>query len=344
MPFAQDAEDDGMSVKQKMIPTRQRGWAWRGDPSPLGMLLLEMDVPKPAAGEILVRNEIIGLNPVDWKVLRGLPSWSDGHVPGVDGAGIVAAVGDESLKPWLGRRVAYHQSLHSQGSYAEFTPVAARALMQVPDGLGLPLAASLPCPALTAWLALDKLPLRPGARLLVSGAGGAVGNYIVQMALQRGYVVTAMCNKRHWDRLRAYGVRDLIAGPIASQTELPSELLSRCFAVIDTVSGIHAALLASTLEANGHMVCIQDRLAHWPCDPFGRCLSVHEVALGALHLFGNDDAWARLVHAGETIMKQIHDRKIQPEPLVIRDFSALPDMLEDLKQRTFSGKPLIKVN
>lgn len=333
-----------MAAKQETIPATQRAWTWRGDPSPLGLSLAEIAVPKPVAGEILVRNAIIGLNPVDWKVLRGLPSWSDGHVPGVDGAGIVAAVGDESLKPWLGRRIAYHQSLHKQGSYAEYTPVAACALMQVPDDLGLSLAPVFPARRSPHGSPSTSFPLRPGARLLVSGAGGAVGNYVVQLALQRGYAVTAMCNKRHWDRLRAYGVRDFIAGPITSEAELPSELLGRCFAVIDMVSGSHAALLASALEANGHMVCVQDRLANWPCEPFGRCLSVHEVALGANHLFGSDDAGARLVHAGETIMKQIHDRKIQPEPLVIRDFSALPDLLEDLKQRTFSGKPLIKVN
>lgn len=330
-----------MTAKQETIPAEQRAWTWRGDASPLGLLLTRIAVPKLVAGEILVRNEIIGLNPVDWKVLRGLPSWSDGHVPGVDGAGIVAAVGDESLRPWLGRRVAYHQSLHSQGSFAEHTPVAARALMRVPDGFGLPLAASIPCPALTAWLALDKIPLRPGARLLVSGA---VGNYVVQMALQRGYAVTAMCNKRHWDRLRAYGVRDFIAGPIMLEAELPSESLGIYFSVIDMVSGSHAALLSPALEANGHMVCIQDRLKNWPCDPFGRCLSVHEVALGANHLFGSDDAWARLVQAGETIMRKINEGEIQPEPLVIRDFSVLPELLEDLKKRTFSGKPLIKVN
>ncbi len=333
-----------MTIDQKTISHTQRAWTWHGQASPNALRLSEIAVPKLAAGEILVRNQIIGLNPVDWKVLRGLPSWNDGHVTGVDGAGIVVAVGDESLMPWLGRRVAYHQSLHKQGSYAEYTPVAARTLMQVPDGLSMTLAASIPCPALTAWLALDKLPLRSDAQLLVSGAGGGVGNYIVQLGLQRGYAVTAMCNERHWDRLRALGVRDFIAGPLTSGNELASELLGRSFAVIDMVSDSHAALLTPLLEANGHLVCVQDRLTSWPGDPFGRCLSVHEVALGALHLFGSKESWARLVHAGETIMKHIHDHELQPEPVVIRDFSSLPNLLDDLRQRTFSGKPLIKVN
>ncbi|WP_349509034.1 hypothetical protein [Neorhizobium sp. NCHU2750] len=291
-----------------------------------------------------MRNEIIGLNPVDWKVLHGLPSWTDGHVTGVDGAGIVAAVGSASLKHLIGKRVCYHQNLHKQGSFAEYTPVDARALMRLPDGFGLPMAASLPCPALTAWLSIEKIPVRPGAYLLVSGAGGAVGNYLVQFALQRGFSVMAMCNERHWNRLRGYGVRHLIAGPIEPNADLPGDMLGRFFAVIDTVSGAHAAQLAPALEANGHIVCVQDRLATWPCNPFSQCLSVHEVALGALHTFGNNEAWTRLMAAGETIMKQIADRRIQPEPLIMRDFSDLPELLAGLQNRSFSGKPLIKVN
>ncbi|WP_210249345.1 zinc-binding dehydrogenase [Neorhizobium alkalisoli] len=322
----------------------QRAWTWQGKDTPAGLKLSSIAVPTLAVGEVLVRNEIIALNPVDWKVLASPPSWSQGHVPGVDGAGTVAAVEDDSLKPWLGKRVVYHQSLYAQGSFADYTPIAAHALMQVPDGLGLPLAASMPCPALTAWLALEKLPTRPGAKLLVSGAGGAVGNYLVQLALQREFSVTAICNRRHWDRLKRYGVRDLVAGPVASDDELPSNLLDRFFAVIDTVGGAHAAMLAPVLEANGHIVCIQDRLTDWPCKPFGRCLSVHEVALGAMHVFGRSDAWARLVEAGKAIMKQIAENRLQPEPLLIRDFSMLPEVLTELKNRTFSGKPLIKVN
>lgn len=325
-------------------PSMQRAWTWRGSDSPSALKLSSIAVAVPAADEVLVRNEIIGLNPVDWKMLRGLPSWTDGHVTGVDGAGIVAAVGNASLRPLLGQRVCYHQSLHKQGSFAEYTPVDARALMRLPDGFGLPLAASLPCPGLTAWLAVDKIPVRPGARLLISGAGGAVGNYLVQFALKRSFSVTAMCNERHWSRLRSYGVQHLVDGPLAADADLPSEMLGRYLAVIDTVGGTHAAQLSPAVEANGHIVCVQDRLATWPCDPFGRCLSVHEVALGALHTFGNNEAWARLMNAGETIMKQIADRQLQPEPLVMRDFSDLPGFLAGLQRRSFSGKPLIKVN
>ncbi|HEY0276056.1 MAG TPA: hypothetical protein VGC31_08305, partial [Paenirhodobacter sp.] len=257
--------------------------------------------------------------------------------------GTVIALGDGVAEGWLGARVAWHTNLQNpRGSFAEYTPVAARALMRVPEGLGLEVAASIPCPALTAWLALDKLPLRRGAPLLISGAGGAVGRYLVQLAVARGFGVSAMCNPRHWDRLRDLGATDCLPGPLPDGQDWTAA--RRFFAVIDSVGPDHATRLAPALAANGHLVAIQGRPADWPCPPFGRTLSMHEVALGALHRHGDDADWARLMAAGEAILRDIASGRLEPEPLVIRDFTELPAHLDALKHRSFSGKPLIRIN
>lgn len=121
---------------------------------------------------MLIRNVVIGLNPVDWKVLGGrLVSWQPGHVPGVDGAGVVVAVGENVSASWIGQRVAYHQSLSRHGSFAEYTSVKARAVLRVPASVSWEQAASLPCPALTAWLALK-------ATTVMSDAAGEWGWWI----------------------------------------------------------------------------------------------------------------------------------------------------------------------
>lgn len=118
--------------------------------------------------EVLVRNHVAGLNPVDWKALgTRLAPWGPGWVPGVDGAGIVVAVGRDVESECLGRRVAYHQSLMRPGSFAEYTPVRLRALIDLPRTLDFETAAGVPCPALTAWLALVKFPSRTGDTLLI---------------------------------------------------------------------------------------------------------------------------------------------------------------------------------
>lgn len=321
---------------------QHRAWTWHGSPAPLDLKLQHVGVPLPAAGQVRVRNVAIGLNPVDWKVLGGaLVDWRAGHVPGVDGAGEVVALGAGVSDDWLGRRVAWHTSLHRDGSFAEHTIVDTRALLRLPDTLDFETAASFPCPALTAWLAIEKVPVKPGQPLLISGAGGAVGQYLVQLAAARGFVVTAMANARHWERLRLLGAADCIAGPLADAHAWTGG--RRYFAVIDAVSGDHAARMAAPLRTNGHLVCVQDRVAQWPCDPFGLTLSMHEVALGALHQYGDDEAWVQLRTAGEQMLAALAHARLQPQERVVRPFEALAQLLDDLRLRNFSGKPVVRV-
>ncbi|RFU49770.1 zinc-binding dehydrogenase [Paraburkholderia sp. DHOC27] len=323
-------------------PANWRAWVWQGGDSPLHLVNEEIEAPRLQAGQALVRNAVIGLNPVDWKVL-GDPQmgWHAGHVPGVDGAGTVVAVGEGVPETWLGERVAYHQSLHAHGSFAEYTPIMAHALMRVPDAVDFAVAASFPCPALTAWQALEKIPARPAQHLLISGAGGSVGHYLVQLAKERGFRVSVMCNPRHASRLSALGADECLDGPLTPGEAWLERDVERFYAVIDCVNEDHAARLAPALLANGHLVCIQGRVAQWPTTPFGRSLSLHEVALGATHVYGDRAAWARLTQAGEGMLEAIATGRMQPEQYVVHPFSELGARLEALKNRRFFGKSVI---
>lgn len=324
------------------LPLQYRAWRWQGSAAPLDLKLEDVPLRLPEAGQVLVRNAVIGLNPVDWKVLGGeLAGWQRGHIPGVDGAGDVVAVGEGVSAEWLGRRVAYHTNLHCHGSFAEYAPVAARALLRLPDNMDMEVAASVPCPALTAWVAIEKIPVRPNQPLLVSGAGGAVGHYLVQLATHRGFAVTAMANRRHWSGLRALGADACLAGPPSGDQR--STVERNFFAAIDTVDPHHAERVAGMLRANGHLVCIQGRVPAWPCAPFGLALSMHEVALGALHVHGDDRAWADLIAAGEWMLDQLAHGRMQPQPRLVRGFEELAQLLDDLRHRNFSGKPLVRI-
>ncbi|WAC70747.1 zinc-binding dehydrogenase [Roseateles sp. SL47] len=324
------------------LPSHYQAWTWQGSAEPLALTLQSVPMPLLAAGEVLVRNAAIGLNPVDWKVLGGgLTTWQAGHIPGVDGAGEVVAIGPQVSESWLGRRVAYHTSLHGHGSFSEYAPVSARALLVMPDGLGFETAAAVPCPALTAWIALEKLPTRPGQSLLVTGAGGSVGHYLVQLAKCRAFVVTAMANARHQEALKAIGADEWKVGPLPERQSWTDR---RCFnAVIDTVSGDHAERMAAALKANGHLVCIQDRVTTWPCAAFGLTLSMHEVALGALHVHGDDLAWRHLTEAGESLLSQVQQGRLLVPAREVRAFDALPQFLDDLRHRRFAGKPVVQL-
>lgn len=326
------------------LPTHYPTWVWQGGAEPMDLQQQDRKLHALEPGEVWVRNEVIGLNPVDWKVLHGgLVNWSVGQVPGVDGTGVVVAVGTGVASAWLGQRVAYHQSLARHGSFAQYTPVAAQVLMRVPASLELSVAATLPCPGLTAWQALEKLPTRRGARLLIGGAGGAVGQYLVQLAQRRGLEVTTLSHERHWERLKALGATTCWAGPLQSRQELPGGSARVFDMVIDTVAAEHAVLASELLRANGHLVCIQDRPDGWPWPAFGRALSLHEVALGALHAWGDAAAWESLTRAGESLLDDIAGGHLRTEDVVERAFGDLPVHLQALKQRRFSGKPIVRV-
>ncbi|WP_172328916.1 alcohol dehydrogenase catalytic domain-containing protein [Mangrovicoccus sp. HB161399] len=314
------------------LPAHHRAWTWQSGRDPHGLVLAKQPVAAPGPGEVLVRNAVIGLNPVDWKVL-GSTSWQPGKVPGCDGAGTVIAVGTDVPEAWLGQRVGYHTWLGGPGSFAEITPVAARALLPVPAGLDMDLAASMPCPALTAWLALSKLP-GGGGSLLVAGAGGGVGGYLVQLALEARWNVTAQCHPRHHARLAAYG-----AEVLPWNANLPQAAYT---AAVDLRGPEPAAGLFPHLRANGHLVCVQGRVPGWGDAAFERCISLHEVALGALHVHGDVADWHGLRHAGAMIFDGLLTGRLVPEPTVATDFECLPAHLRALRDRDFSGKALIR--
>ncbi|WP_210014400.1 alcohol dehydrogenase catalytic domain-containing protein, partial [Pseudomonas palmensis] len=321
------------------LATTHRAFTWHGSADPAALQLIDCLLPQPEAGDVLIRNVVIGLNPVDWKVLGGgLVNWQPGHVPGVDGAGVVVAVGNGVSPAWIGQRVAYHQDLARHGSFAEHTPVKARAVLRIPADVSWEDAAGLPCPGLTAWLALEKLPAACQT-LLVGGAGGSVAHHLIQLAVRRGLRVFALSNPRHVQRLKALGVSECLPGPLDAPWQAPE----RFDAVIDMVNAQHAGWLTPALRTSGHLVCVQDRLAASPIAPFTRALSLHEVALGASHPYGDARTWEELVDAGERMFAALGRGQWAQDSFNRVPFEQLAVHLRGLQSRSYSGKGLVRV-
>lgn len=327
-----------ISLKNNSL-THWQGWVWQGEELPSGLQEQQITAPTLAADEVLVKNAAIALNPVDWKLLDAMP----GQVPGVDGAGVVVAAGSEQLSGLIGQRVAYHQNLQAAGSFAQYTPLKAQVVMRIPDAMSFSDAAAFPCPGLTAWQTLEKIAARPGARVLISGAGGAVGRFLVQLATQRGFEVTTLSHPRHHEILRQLGANQCLDNSQTDKPALPESLVAGFYAVIDAISPERALALQAGVEANGHLVCIQGRLEAWPNPAFGRAISMHEVALGALHQHGNAQQWQALTRDGEQLLAAIASGSLQGETVRTAGWDQLPAQLLALKHRSFSGKPVIIV-
>lgn len=273
----------------------------------------------PAAGRITVQNYAIGINPVDWKFIENNPlNWQPGHTPGVDGAGVVVAIGQGVDKSWLGKRVAYHHSLTEDGSFADHSQVYANRVMVLPDSLAYSLAAALPCPLLTAWQAFSKIPLRKGAKVLLNGMG-AVNKLLAQMLSQAGFVVHVVSNSFTQQQATMMHV-DFI------HRQEPREL--SFYAIFDANGADCARRLVPLIEANGHIVSILGRIDTQVDAPFTRTISYHEVALGALHTYGDANQWQRLVKDGEMLLGQIAQQNIVVENPHKFDFAKLNDALQ----------------
>jgi len=164
--------------------------------------LKEYDVPERHAGpgEVRLKVSAAAVNPTDTYIPYGQqrrakdkePA-SPPYVPGMDAAGVVDEVGPGTeTELEVGDRVmAIVIPDGSHGAYSESLVLPARSVAKAPAGSSHAEAATVPMNGLTARLALDLLNLRPGQTLLVTGAAGAFGGYVVQLAKADGLRVIA---------------------------------------------------------------------------------------------------------------------------------------------------------
>ncbi|WP_093796871.1 zinc-binding dehydrogenase [Streptomyces sp. Wb2n-11] len=156
---------------------------------------IDLPRPVPGPGQVLVRTEAAALNAIDKALVTGamrhvLPVRHP-FVPGVDVSGVIEAVGVDVTRFTAGEAIMAWNDV-SSGALAEYVLVEATAAAAVrPAGLTPAQAAALPTAALTAAALLDISGTSPGDTVLVVGAGGGVGSYLVQLAVRAGLVVFA---------------------------------------------------------------------------------------------------------------------------------------------------------
>ncbi|OBF38272.1 dehydrogenase [Mycolicibacterium peregrinum] len=175
-----------------------------------------VDVPltEPGPDQVRVKVAAAAVNPVDLGVAAGVfhdlglvdqPNWTG---LGWDFAGTVEAVG-AGVDLAVGTRVAGVVAGFDRdyGTYAEQLVVSAADVAVVPDELDLIAASTVPLNGLAAAQILDLLGDAPdgGARLLVTGAAGAVGGYLVVLAQERGWKVTGLARERDEQFVRGLG-------------------------------------------------------------------------------------------------------------------------------------------
>jgi NADPH:quinone reductase-like Zn-dependent oxidoreductase len=175
----------------------------------------DVAVPEPGAGEVRVRVAGAAFNPVDDGIRGGylqevfpvtLP-----HVPGIEVSGTVDALGPDVDTVAVGDAVVGFLPMTADGAFADYVIAPAGVLAPAPTAIPLADAAALPMVALTAYQALfEHGELAAGQRILINGAGGAVGGYAVQLAKRAGAHVIATASPRSAARVTAAGADELI--------------------------------------------------------------------------------------------------------------------------------------
>jgi len=175
----------------------------------------DTEQPVPGAGEVRLRVAATSFNPVDDGIrggyLQGPFPVALPHIPGIDVAGTVDALGEGVENVAVGDAVIAFLSMVADGAAAEYAIAPAESLAPAPTSIPLADAAALPIVGLTAWQALfDDAGLAAGQRVLINGAGGAVGGYAVQLAKRAGAHVIATASPRSAGRVRSAGADEII--------------------------------------------------------------------------------------------------------------------------------------
>ncbi|MFZ1343958.1 NADP-dependent oxidoreductase [Thiothrix eikelboomii] len=187
--------------------------------------LTDIAQPHPTVNQVLVRIKAAAFNPADLHIISGeMKPMSPNKVPfvlGVDGAGIVEAIGTAVRDFKVGDEVMFYTGLVWSGTVAEYLAVEASACAKKPSNWSFEQAAAAALGLLCAHLALARAQVQRGQRILVHGGGGAVGAAAIMLAHQKGVIVDTTANATDTDYLYSLGAKTVFDYKTQALNSLP---------------------------------------------------------------------------------------------------------------------------
>jgi NADPH:quinone reductase-like Zn-dependent oxidoreductase len=178
-----------------------KAFGYRSNGGPDVQEFLDLEMPTPMPGELLVEVRSAGVNPVDWKIRSGMYGGAGASdlpaVLGSEVSGVVREVGKD-VEGFAENDEVFGSVAPGSGGYAEYTLVTANAAAPKPPQVSFNDAATLPVAAATAYDGVTQLDLKESQTLLINGIGGGVGVAAAQIARDLGINVigTASEDKR----------------------------------------------------------------------------------------------------------------------------------------------------
>ncbi|MEO6328244.1 MAG: NADP-dependent oxidoreductase [Ginsengibacter sp.] len=211
--------------------------------------------PKPNADEVLIKVYATAVNPVDWKIRKGLRKekfpTTFPLTLGWDVSGVIEEVGNKVTNFTSGDEVYGRLDSTKNGAYAEYVSVRATEVALKPKAIDHEKAAAVPLAALTAWQGLfDHGHLQPGQKVLIHAAAGGVGTFAVQFAKWIGAYVIGTASEKNIDFLKQLGADEVID----YKKERFEERLKDLDVVLDTLGGDTQKRSLQVLKAGGRLI------------------------------------------------------------------------------------------
>ncbi|KAG8641994.1 chloroplast envelope quinone oxidoreductase homolog [Manihot esculenta] len=231
-----------------------------------GLKHVEVPVPTPNKDEVLIKLEATTLNPVDWKIqkgmLRPLLPRKFPHIPCTDVAGEVVEVGSGVKNFRTGDKVVAMLSHATGGGLAEFAVAKESLTVARPPEVSAAEAAGLLVAGLTAHQALTQsagIKLDGSgeqANILITAASGGVGHYAVQLAKLGNTHVTATCGARNMEFVKSLGADEVLDYKTPEGAALKSPSGRKYDAVIHCATTIPWSTFEPNLSENGKVIDI----------------------------------------------------------------------------------------
>ena len=232
-----------------------------GDESVLA--IREIPVPKPAAGQVLVKIHIASLNPVDFKlrsgILRMVGRPKRPAITGKDFAGEIAAIGQDVTGYAVGQRVfGSVDPMGGNGTCGLFVCVSTDLIAPTPETVSDEVAACLPVASGTALQVLSEVTqLKRGQTILITGASGSVGASAVQLAHSIGAHITGVCSTSNVEYVASLGADHVIDYKVAEWQSSDA----RYDVIFDAAAATTFARAKSHLSPNGIYINTMPRAA-----------------------------------------------------------------------------------
>ncbi|MEU1449522.1 zinc-binding dehydrogenase [Streptomyces mirabilis] len=232
---------------------------------PEGLAVVDLPAPAPAAGQVVIATEAVGVGGVDTVIRSGALAaygFKEGHIPGSEVAGTVTAVGDGVDASWIGGRVWAFTG--TGGAYVEQALAPVEEIVPLPVNLSAVDAVTLGSSGVVAHFGLRHAHFAPGETVLVRGAAGSIGIMAVQLAARGGAAAVAVTTSsaERGEQLRRLGATHVLDRSGDGGEPAPAGY----DVIIDVVAGKDMPSFFDRLNPNGRMVAVGAVAGQPPAD------------------------------------------------------------------------------